>query len=197
MTPSGSTLRASIDGMRAFHRQCKLLLEAAESHLTGPPTGWRPAAGGEACMETSYSWADTDKWMPDTLFRWYTLPQQPLTFAWVSIVLYDRRQHLSLEEPLLSAGFVRYGAPKTGLPHKWRARSILWATVPRDGTWHRSTWPTDDAAHGKDGAIEVQVMGRPLVEITDNTALATRLLEPLVAAVERAGFSPEPGEILA
>lgn len=186
-TESGAQLHASIEGMHAFHRQCKRFLEAAEGHLL--EEGWSRAAGSQALIEATYAITQPEKWMPDTLFRWFKVSEEADTYAWVSLLLSSRHPKKDaprFDEPLASVGWVQFAEPRTEttFKHLWMARTLLWTSVPRDGTWHERRWPRKGQEIGQHGEVLVRVMGCPLAPVDSTEKLSTQLLEPLVRDIE-------------
>ncbi len=185
MSSLGPDLHKSLLGVQAFFRQCSRLLQAADAHLLDEEN-WALAAGSQALVEVTYSLNQPQKWLPEVLFRWYRIPDRDDVVAWVSILLVARNPGPAdprFDQPLVTTGWVQQSAPldKGSWGKLWRAKTVLWTHVARDGTWHDRTRGRDEGLEGDE--VRVRCRALPLVAIDDADKLVTDLLGPLVADI--------------
>jgi len=182
----GRELFAAIKSMRAFLGDVSQLMVTAEA-LMGE-SSWEPIWGTASCTaDMSYSISGGRKWMPREAARPYVNAEAyPRIVALVAVLLDDDGRDYRIDEPVVSASYFVF--PETDGEWEprldfWNAKWFGWCKPGLDGTpgSRDSQHPKWQASYGW---TYMQVFGRPLVEIADETKLKELIVDPLLGLVE-------------
>ena len=164
--------------LRRFHQEVALLLATADGLMEELGFRPHPAVGNTANAYGSASINVPKGWSPEFLFRWYGIPEREDLAAFISVLLCPRKPDgvmMNDQEPMVSAGVAHWkgSAPKSAFPYHY-ARSLWWADVPRDGSFHPQSEerPTESVP-------QMFVMGLPLATIATSELLRSRVVQPL------------------
>lgn len=185
MNTQGKELLESIKSMRNFLGDISQLLMTADGMMG--EKSWEPLWGSGCLAEMSYHVSLGHKWMPREATRPYiNYDGYPGIIAVISILLDDYQREYEIQEPAISASYFVLPEEVAKEDMKlefWQGRCIGWCKVDLDGTpdsidKYEPDWKTTY------GWKHMEVFGWPLVEITAETLLKERIIDPLLQMID-------------
>lgn len=183
MTKSGKAIGEAIRQVRGVYEHVALLLTTAESLLA--PKEWKVFGGGTATANNSASIHNPRQWIPQDTFRFFSHEKRPHLLAFVSVILDDIDDSERVAEPVVSMGWIDYGAGvKVGSQWEYAyARIFLVAeNAQPNGEFHHLE-PFRFVAENKAAIKGARVCAVPLVDITSAEELHARIIEPFLKSV--------------
>jgi len=185
MNTQGKQLLASIKSTRNFLGDLSQLLMTADG-LMGE-NSWESIWGSSALGELSYTVSSGHLWMPREATRPYrNKGNYPNVIAMVAVLLDDYQLDYKLLEPVVSASYFVF--PKETAEEKIRldfsqCRWFGWSKVPTNGT---PATIDDSDPRWKPTYVwkYMQVFGQPLVEVTNETVLKEKVIDPLLRLIK-------------
>lgn len=185
MTTQGNDLLESIRSMRNFLGDVSQLLNTTDA-LMGEKS-WEPLWGSSCVGELSYTVSSGHKWMPREAWRPYKNAEAyPNVIAIITAFLDDYQREYKLSEPIVSAAYFVFPEDQKDEATKlgsWHTRCFGWCKTPLDGTIdsidkYKPEWKTTY------GGKHMEVFGWPLVDITKETLLKDRIIDPLLQMID-------------
>ena len=186
MGTQGKELLESIKSMRNFMGDIGQLLMTADG-IMGEES-WEPLWGTGCLAEMSYTVSSGHKWIPREAIRPYkNYDSYPGIIAVISILLDDYQREYKIQEPAVTASYFALPEETAKEAMKiefWKGRCLGWCKVELDGTpdsidKYEPEWKTTY------GWKHMEVFGWPLVEITKETLLKERIIDPLLQMIDR------------
>ncbi len=183
MDSKGEELFLSLKSMRNFLGDIGQLLSTADS-LMGEKS-WENIGGSGCLSEMSYSVNLGHLWMPREAVRTFKNEiDYPNMMAMIAVLLDDYKRDFKLQEPVVSAYYFVF--PEKAAAEKldfWQAHWFGWCEAPTDGT---PIALDDSHTDWEPWCIwkYMEVFGRPLVEVTNETALKEKIVDPLVRLIQ-------------
>ena len=186
MSQETQNVKKAIDDLREVTEQIALLLRTADGFMEDH--GWEVRRGN--CISGSTGIGSSFEWIPGYFLRTYSNAAFPQVTAYVCVVLsapYDDDGQF-IKQPLITACWCYWGAvkkPSTELLAGW-APAHIWANGRKDDgsivyTDVRKQWPKDF----KNGVTEFYSLALPLDQITSESDLKSKIVEPFTQAVEK------------
>jgi hypothetical protein len=185
MSKQGTELLDSIRSMRDFLGDVSQLFVTADGLMSA--NSWEPLWGSGCLAEMSYHVSLGHKWMPREAVRPYTNKDNFAGIVTViSVLLDDFQREYKLEEPVIAASYFAFPEEKAKEGLKldfWQGRCFGWCKLAPDGT-HGSV--DKDKPEWKEtyGWKQMEVFGQPLVEITSETLLKEKIIDPLLHMIK-------------
>ena len=185
MNTKGKELLASIKSMRDFLGDLSQLLMTADGIMG--ENSWEPAWGTSSCVgELSYTVSSGHLWMPREAVRPYKNKEDyPNVIAMVAVLLDDYQRDYKLPEPVVSGSYFVFpeGTPEDKVRLDfWQCRWFGWSEAPTNG----SPAAIDDSDPNWKPTYDwnyMQVFGQPLAEVTNETLLKERVIDPLLKLI--------------
>ncbi len=185
MTTQGNELLESIKSVRNFFGDISQLLMTADGIMS--EESWEPMWGSSCLGDMSYHVSLGHKWMPREAWRPYKNTETyPNVIVIITVFLDDYQREYKLSEPVVAGSYFVFPQGQTedtiGLDF-WHTRCLGWCTVNFDGTpdsvdTYKPEWK---ATYGWD---HMEVFGWPLVEITKESLLKERIIDPLLQMID-------------
>ena len=182
----GKELLESIKSLRNFMGDISQLLITADG-LMGEES-WEPLWGSSCLGDMSYHVSMGHKWMPREAWRPYKNTElYPNVIAIITVFLDDYQREYRLNEPIVSASYFVFSEDKEEGDIKldfWHTRCFGWCKTPPDGTQdsidkYKPEWKANY------GWNHMEAFGWPLVEITNETSLKDRIIDPLLEMIDK------------
>jgi len=184
MTSTGTETYAVIESVRRLFEEISKLLGTADSMMAA--SGWKPRAANTITAGTSAALYAPRKWMPHTLFRFYSNPGSEDLLGCVAVVLgieSEDEDSPRLDEPLVIGMLMDYGAGNP-VPSSWRYEYSNWHLwVPDrtdDGKIHE-VLPAELKVGAGCPATRMYTLAVPLLEMANSDVLSRRVVQPLLS----------------
>jgi hypothetical protein len=186
-----ATANNVVDGFRELRRFCadvSLMLKTANEMMG--EAGWTRISRWTNAIEVSADLDNAESWLPDAFFCFYQHVRLPHVVSFIAVHVDDLYDETPIELPLISAGWANYGVGKDGFEEWAKDYSTCYSHVwiknrTDDGTIHsrdaRETWGNDEV----DGQVKLVTFAHPLDEITSSETLKLKIVEPLLAELEK------------
>jgi hypothetical protein len=184
MSIQGKELLESLKGMRNFLGDLSQLLMTADGIMG--ESSWEPLWGSTCLSEMSYSVSLGHKWMPREVVRPYKNEDNfPGIIAVISILLDDYQRDYKLEEPVISGSYFAFprGKAKEGIKLEFILGICFgYCKLKPDGSRdsidrYKVEWKTTY------GWERMEVFGEPLADITNETLLNEKIIDPLFGMI--------------
>jgi len=186
MNTQGRELLESIRSVRNFLGDISQLLMTADGIMG--ENSWESLWGSSCLGDMSYTVSMGHKWMPREAWRPYKNTESyPNVIGIITVFLDDYQREYKLSEPIVAASYFAFPDDKTADTIKlefWHTRCFGWCKTAHDGTigsidnyepdWKRTY-----------GWEHMEVFGWPLVEITNESLLKERIIDPLIQMIDR------------
>jgi hypothetical protein len=187
MNQATQNLKRTIDALRDVTKQVALLLKTADGLMEAH--GWQIRRGN--CISGNTGIGSSFEWIPGYFLRTYSNEDYPSVTAYVSILLsapYEDDQPL-VTEPLITACWCYWGnvkKPSTELLAGW-APAHIWSKARKDdgsvvSCDVKKQWPKDFKNYG---VTEFYSLALPLDQISSESDLEAKIIDPFVAGVEK------------
>lgn len=185
MTQQGKELLQAIKSMRNFFGDVSHLLRTAEA-LMGEKS-WEVNTSSGCLYEMSYSVNAGHLWMPREAVRTFKSDSYPRTIVMIAVLFDDYKEEYKLEEPVVSGSYFVF--PEKMEPEKikldfYQSRQFGWCEAAMDGISVEMD-DSDKYWYKEYGWKYMLVFGHPLVEISNEEALKVKIINPLIALIER------------
>ena len=185
MGTQGNDLLESIRSMRNLLNDISQLLSTADS-LMGAES-WENVGGSGCLSEMSYSVNAGHLWMPREATRSYRKSHDYHNLMAMITVLIDNFQRdYKLSEPIVSASYFVFAEDSVENNLKldfWQCKWFGWCEAKPDGSII-SIDETDPEWRRENVWKYMQVFGHPLIEITNETFLKEKIIDPLLQVID-------------
>ena len=131
-----ATAKNVVDGFRELRRFCgdvALMLKTANEMMK--EAGWTWISKHTSAIEVRTKLDESESWLPDAFFCFYQHAQHRQLIPFIAVHVDDLFGSTPIEVPLLSAGWIDYGAGKDGFA-EWdkyysSCYSHIWMGVTR------------------------------------------------------------------
>ena len=180
----GRNIVNSFRELRKFCKDVSLLLMSADGLML--ESGWRPFPRIGVLGARSFSVDQSQWWLPLEFVRYYESSDFKNLLPYIVILVDDIENNVALDEALLSAGILDYGANGTVADWGyWFSHWHLWMPNRKDdGTLcfedPRQTWGKEKPPQG---IVKVTTFAYPLEDITSSESLNQKVIRPLISTM--------------
>ncbi len=186
MSKQSKNIVAAFDQLKSFLHELARLLSNADSLMKR--AGWQPYWGVCATNHGSTSMKNPHKWLPWYFFRAYQSSDVPGIIAFVSVIVGDPEEEMTLDEAIITGGWVEY-AKGSDLTNEWVysiVRAHIWMTDRNEQGTLCTCDPRKEWDETTDALRSVSTFGYSLDEVASANDLKEKIDQRLVREIRNA-----------